>query len=183
MQRVSNYDKDGACYAYGKGVEALLRSLFDAKGYETKSSTQEEDKYLHADFFFKGKDERWYSIDVKGMKKLNRSDEARQDEWAVVEFVNTHGYEGWAVKGAHIIAFERESDFVLIKRTDLLAFCEERVDKSVRASSAGDAQYICYSRPNRLDLIAMIKIEDLPRDQIKTLEKFLNVFLEEGDPR
>lgn len=167
MQRVNEYDRDGDCYAYGKKVEERLISVFNAKGYETRASTLNEDKYQHADFFFKGKNGKWYSVDVKGMKRKNRSDSERQDVWTFVEFQNTAGYPGWTVKGAYLIAFERERDFVLIRRTDLKRFCDERVDRSTRASSAGDAKYICYSRSNRKDLISMIKIDDLPEDQVR----------------
>lgn len=171
MKRVSHYDKDGECYAYGKKAEVILKSIFETKGYETRDSTEHEDKYLHSDFFFKGKNDKWYTVDVKGMKKLNRQDANRQDVWTFVELLNTAGYPGWTIKGAYMIAFERENDFVLIRRADLKTFCDERVDQKTRASSAGDAKYICYSRPRRKDLISMIKISDLPEDQIRIWPK------------
>jgi hypothetical protein len=171
MKGLNKYDRNGECFTYGKKVEQVLFDLFSSKGYEVKKSTALQDMKLHADFFFKGKCGTWYTIDVKGMRKLNRRDSERQDEWTAIEFQNAWGNVGWTVKGAFMIAFERKNDFILIKRTDLLDFVNERVDRTTFASQASLAKYIIYRRPSRQDLMSFIRLEDLPKDKIKIWKK------------
>jgi hypothetical protein len=101
------------------------------------------------------------------MKRINRSDPSVQDDTTYVEWLNTAGYDGWMVKGADVIIFERKDSILIISREDLLSFCEEKINKDLRVDSARECLYKVYSRQGRSDLISMIRLDDLPKDKIK----------------
>lgn len=165
---VNKYDKGGKCWSRGRAFEEEAKRILAANGLSIRDSTPEQDYLLHADFYaFSKKWGRWVSVDAKAMKRRSRNGEPPQDTYAYIEWLNTAGFDGWTVKGADVILFERNNDMLCIAREDLLAFCEARVDKEKRVTSARDCLYCTYSRDGRGDLISMIRLDDLPKDKIR----------------
>ena len=62
---------------------------------------------------------------------------------------------------SRIIAFERDNDFVLIKRNYLLGMCQIKCDLSKKVTNSKDALYKGYQREGRKDLISIIKMSDV----------------------
>ena len=60
-----------------------------------------------------------------------------------------------------MIAFERDKDFVLIKRNYLLGMCQVKCDLSKKVTNSRDALYKGYQREGRKDLISIIKMSDI----------------------
>ena len=61
-------------------------------------------------------------FDVKGMKRKNRNDKEKQDEWAWVEGTNVRGNPGWVKGRADYIVFERSEYWLMVNREELLNF-------------------------------------------------------------
>lgn len=160
-----------ACYKRGKAFEYVLQDLFKNHGYGLKPSTKEQDIKDHADFYAYSKSwQKWLSVDAKAMKRINRSGNL-QDKFAYVEWKNVLGDDGWLVKGADVIAFERQHNVILISRQALLRFCLERINMRLAVDEASESLYCVYSRQNRDDLISMICLDDLPSDQLQVWDK------------
>ena len=169
---INSYDKGGECWSRGQDFETQAKILLTENGVSIRDSTPEQDYYEHTDFYaFSEKWGRWVSVDAKAMKRVTRKGGAPQDTFAYIEWLNTAGCDGWTVKGADVILFERQLDMICISREDLLSFCEERVDKTKKVTSARDCLYCTYSRDGRKDLISMIRLDDLPKDKIKVWSK------------
>ena len=81
------------------------------------------------------------SVDVKIMKKTSRSDASAQDKWIWVEFNNVNGNDGWLYGEADYIAFERQNNFTLVNRKELVKIAEELVDLKNTVSSSKLAKY------------------------------------------
>ena len=78
-------------------------------------------------------------IDVKARKRVSRTDEDVQDELVWLEFKNVQGKQGWIYGKADIIAFEREEDFLLVKRDDLAKLGEDLCDLDDRVTKGYEA--------------------------------------------
>ena len=100
-----------------------------------------------------GEGDEVYSVDVKGS---NLPDEI----WC--EFVNVQGNPGWLYGKAGIIAFEmpEEGGFAVVKRKELLKWCEENVEDVV-VKNKKDAYLKKYTRKDRFDVITILKLHDL----------------------
>lgn len=162
-----HYDK---CFSRGKQFEKELMYIFQRKGYETQESNEIEDKYKHIDFHAKGKDGEFYGVDAKAMKSIDYGSTV-QDTFTYVEWLNVRGNKGWLYGEAEVIAFERLTDVILIRRLDLLDFCRGRVDRECYSKDAPSALYKVYNRPTRKDLISLIKLDDLPKEDVLVWEK------------
>ena len=149
-------DRTGQCSDDGHGAEVLFKSLIDNLGANATPSNIEgqfEGVDLHA---FKH-----YNFDVKARKRKSRKDDSAQDEFIWIEFKNVVGKEGWLYGKADYIAFERENDFVVVYRPDLVEASELLVDLGANVDKANKALYKGYQRKGRKDLIAMIKFNDI----------------------
>ena len=71
------------------------------------------------------------------------------------------GRDGWLRGQTDVIAFERDNDFVLIKRNYLLGMCQIKCDLSKKVTNSKDALYKGYQREGRKDLISIIKMSDV----------------------
>ena len=71
------------------------------------------------------------------------------------------GRDGWLRGQTDVIAFERNEDFVLIKRNYLLGMCQVKCDLSKKVTNSKDALYKGYQREGRKDLISIIKMSDI----------------------
>lgn len=144
---------------------------FDAiatiKGYSPqKSKRNEYDNVSHV-LKAKGKEGRPINIlfDVKKVKNKKQS-----QEWLWIEFKNSQGKRGWIYGDAHFVAFERNYDFLVVNRKELLAMLNSgnkiRYDLPF-VTLAKKAKYRIYKRSGKPEEITQINIKDL-----KSLESF-----------
>jgi len=98
--------------------------------------------------------------DVKARKRIRRGDSSSQDTYVWLEIHNVRGGLGWLRGHADYIAFEREHDFVVVGREDLLIMASELCNYNV-VTSPEDALYALYSRRGRKDLLTMVRFDDI----------------------
>ena len=78
-----------------------------------------------------------------------------------VEFNNVNGNDGWLYGEADYIAFERQNNFTLVNRKELVKIAEELVDLKNTVSSSKLAKYKAYRRYGRSDLISMMELDKI----------------------
>jgi hypothetical protein len=139
----------------GQSVESDFSRLLDIRGLNYKKATRSE-QFKHIDYH-----SSFGTIDVKAKKRLNRGDGKEQDEFIWLEFKNVQGKSGWLCGNTNVIAFERNNDFILVKREDLLDMAKSKCDLNKRVSNSRDALYKGYQRKGRNDLISLIKMSDV----------------------
>jgi hypothetical protein len=91
-------------------------------------------------------------------KKYDLAINTYQQLW--IEFKNVLGNNGWLFGSADFIAFERQNDFVLVARKNLITLCEKIVKKE-KVSNPIDALYKTFSRKTRKDELSLIKMDDI----------------------
>ena len=149
------------CADMGFSAEKKFKELAEAKGYSLRIAGREE-QFSHVDFILT-KDGKEWRVDVKGAKRVKRTDSEVNYTTLWLEFKNGHGGEGWIVKenGCCTIAFELENEFILVSRKDLKKLAEKLCDLTKKVDSAKKAMYNGYKRFGRQDLLSMIKTDDL----------------------
>lgn len=161
MNRRNKYDiKDSL--ELGDVAEEIFKNIAIKKGWCISGATQQQNIDEHWDFLI-WRDSEQYKVDVKAMKRMSRKDPSVQDKWFWVEFHGVRPYDrGWLYDGkSDLIAIERRTSFLIVKRLDLIKLAEKLVDQTSRVFSARDARYKLYQRTSRPDLISMIEIEKL----------------------
>ena len=98
-------------------------------------------------------------FDVKGLKKTNRSDTQYQDEDAWVEGTAVDGKKGWLKGKADYIVFERNNNWLLVEREELLNFTTSKLKEN--NYKTGKGKYMIYTRLNRKDKITLVPFEDI----------------------
>ena len=147
--------KQSQSWKEGQKVEDGFAELLEQRDPNYKRATKQE-QFRHIDFHtFFG------TIDVKAKKKLNRRDAKGQDEYVWLEFKNVQGKDGWLCGETDIIAFERDNDFVLVSRHQLLQMAKSKCDLNKRVTYSRDALYKGYRRNGRKDLISIVKMGDI----------------------
>jgi penicillin-binding protein-related factor A (putative recombinase) len=151
-------DTSGECSTRGETAENGFVSVAKRKKLKYRKATIQE-QYKHIDWFLTidGKD---ISFDVKGMKKSSRKDFKVRNDIVWIEYKNVSGDNGWLMGKANIIAFERENDYVLVPRKELLEFCDKNIEKTIVRESS-QALYKLYTRSGRKDVISMIYMDDV----------------------
>lgn len=147
--------KNSESWNRGQAVESEFAKLMDARSLDYEEADR-DGQFNHIDYY-----SSFGTIDVKAKKKLNRGDEKEQDEFVWLEFKNVQGKPGWLCGNTDIIAFERNNDFVLVKRKSLLNMTLKKCDISKRVSYSKDALYKGYTRKGRKDLITIVKMSDI----------------------
>jgi hypothetical protein len=155
----NKFDYSGQNQRDGEFAEKTFKNLAESRGFLVKDATKKQ-QLSHIDLLVEDKDKKIYTFDIKARKKINRADFAAKDDLIWVEFKNVAGSNGWLYGAADYIAFERESDFLIINRANLVTLCE-RVVQNKKVSSAKDALYAKYTRVGRKDEISLIKMEDI----------------------
>jgi hypothetical protein len=140
-------------------AENTFKKIALSKGFLVKDASKRQ-QLSHIDFFVEDKNKKIYTFDVKARKKISRSDSLTADDLIWVEFKNVAGADGWLYGAADYIAFERESDFLIINRKNLVTLCE-RIVQNKKVSSSKEALYAKYTRDGRKDEISLIKMEDI----------------------
>jgi hypothetical protein len=100
------------------------------------------------------------TVDVKGLKKIKRSDTHPTEFYHWVEIKNVKGEHGWVYGEADYFAFETHKYWVIVSRKDLQLFIEQNV-KKVWVTSQDKALYCLYKRQGRKDVISLISTMDL----------------------
>ena len=143
----------------GIQAEISFTDVAKKKGYEVIHANKDANVYKHVDLYLT-QNHSVTSVDVKARKKLSRRDDKYNDDFTWIEFKNVRGNDGWLCGKADKIVFEREKDFVLVNRDMLQRFCEQKVSE-VFVSTSKEALYKKYQRPNREDVITLIKLDDV----------------------
>lgn len=147
----------------GQSAEDKFFRLAKLRGFQIHPATGME-QFDHVDFHLTSEEEDGSMnamVDVKARKRVKRRDVDPQDEWIWVEFKNVRGKDGWLYGLADFIAFEREEDFVLSFRKELVDWCESHVDLSNKVFSPDQAEYVTYTRKGKQDVISMVRMNDI----------------------
>ena len=146
---INQFDTTAECALIGKSAEDLFE-MFLKKANKKYRPANLVEQYNHIDFVVFCKEV--LKVDVKGPKKINRSDKSKNDDFIWVEFKNVRGDNGWLYGKNDLIAFYRESDssFYIVKTKDLAQLCESICDKK-RVYYSNEALYHRYTRAGRKD--------------------------------
>ena len=106
----------------GQRVEKSFKSLLKERDPNYRKANR-EDQFRHIDYHT-----YFGTIDVKAKKRISRSDSEEQNELIWVEFLNVQGRKGWLTSSVDVIAFERDDDFLLVKRNYLLGLAKSLCD-------------------------------------------------------
>ena len=149
-----NYKED-ASWKNGQEVEKAFEEILKREGVSYKVATKKQ-QFEHIDFIT-----NYGTMDVKAMKKDNRGDAFTQNEQIWIEILNVQGKKGWACSGVDFITFERENDFITVRRSALEKMVREKCDLQDRVYKSQDALYKGYRRAGRKDLITKVLMTDI----------------------
>ena len=128
----------------GRLVEKAFAELLN----NPKFSSDTEDQLEHWDVKF----------DVKGIKKVKRSDSETNEHIHWLEIKGITGMLGWVYGKADFFSFEIQNYWVVVAKQDLQSFISENI---VKEYSAYPTLYKLYSRKGRQDIITMFTYYDL----------------------
>ena len=95
-------------------------------------------------------DGKLLKFDVKGMKKVNRWDNKKQDDIAWVEGTNVRGKPGWVKGLADYIVFERTDHWLLVNRQELLNHVQNYLNQLLETAWEEVPPYFITSSSKRL---------------------------------
>lgn len=156
---------------YRKGLlkENEFADLLVAKeGGITKHASKKDDIYGHVDIIWTINDHD-YLFDVKSLKKANRSDCTPDDSIHWIELQNVNGNIGWLYGKAHYIAFETLSDWLIVKRADIINMLKNKIVDN--AISKSKNFYTFYQRDGRQDIVVKVPTKDLREIARNVLKK------------
>jgi hypothetical protein len=133
-----------------KGKEAERE--FAANFKNAIEATPEEDMKNHVDL------KVTYRIDIKGLKKKNRSDNETNEMIHWVEFHNVQGKLGWLYGEADYFAFELKEYWLIVDKFKLQDFLHNKVIKEYMPKPE---LYRLYRREGRKDSITLVSSIDL----------------------
>ena len=148
-------------------MDAIKQTL---TGDVTRASDN-EDKYDHIDFWWDSPKKGRIGIDVKGLRKNDRTDNHTDDSIQWLELTNVNGNKGWLYGKAEYIAFRTNSNIIFAKRTKLLNFILEKIKDKTITHTNPQTFYIPYQRKDRQDVIVKA-----PTNDIINLADFLITF-------
>tara|TARA_R100001244_G_scaffold52218_2_gene45325 strand:+ start:1301 stop:1780 length:480 start_codon:yes stop_codon:yes gene_type:complete len=144
--------------SYKQGLKSELKfaSFCNEKGLDVRRSRESMDITSHVDFMVS------FLVDIKGMKRIERTNNTLQDTWMWLELKNVMGDPGW-VYGleTEMIAFEVKEGWLMVVPAALQKLIKDKVDFTQSVNDPYDARYILYTRPSRKDLITMVEKEEL----------------------
>jgi len=165
---INDLDSNSECAKRGKFAENEFVKCALRRHYKIRPATSAE-QFSHIDFILKGinpttRREVEVTVDVKGIKKQHRKQKKTSDKWVWLEMVNVQGKTGWVHGKANFIAFERQCDFVVVKRASIQKWVEAsgriRYDLPYVRNS-WEAKYRIYTRRGRKDQITLVKMADI----------------------
>jgi hypothetical protein len=152
----------------GEKAEGKFVEIARHAGWQVSPSSKDENIDQHWDFcIIKGEEN--FKVEVKSAKRIHRNDSGIQFEFTWVEI---HGVRpkdtGWLFGKADMIAFEKEAAFILVKRLDLLAVVNKKVNLVAKVREPKDALYKIYTREGRKDKLTLLLTSDI--EEIKFME-------------
>ena len=151
----------------GEHAEGLFILIAIKSGWKVSASTQDENIDEHWDFLIE-KDGASFKVEVKSKKRINRSDKDEQNALIWVELRNVKDKTGWLFGKADMIAFEKEKSFLIVKRLDLLALVNKKVNLVAKVRDPKAALYKIYTRVGRKDKLTLLPTSDI--EEIKFME-------------
>lgn len=152
----------------GENAENLFILLAVKSGWKISASSKDENINEHWDYLIE-QGSLTFKVEVKSRKRVSRSDENLQSDKTWIEL---HGVRpndaGWLFGKADMIVFEKEKSFIFVKRLDLLALVNKKVNLVAKVRTAKEALYKIYSRPGRNDKLTLLPTSDI--EEIKFLE-------------
>ena len=138
-----------------------FEDLASAKGYSPQRPNRGDFKNVSHILKAKGSNGKPINLrfDVKKIKNLKQS-----QDWMWIEFKNSNGELGWVHGDSHFVVFERNLDFVVVNRKELLQMLSS--GKKVRydlpfVNLAKKAKYRIYKRAGKKEEITQINIKDI----------------------
>lgn len=162
----NRYDKKDSL-ELGEKAEGLFIEIARQSGWEVLPASKDQNIDEHWDFLIE-KENQNHKVEVKSKKRINRSDNGGQNEFVWVELRNVRGEIGWLFGKADLIAFEKESSFIFVKRLDLLAVVNKKVNLVAKVRDPKDALYKIYTREKRKDKLTLLPTSDI--EEIKFME-------------
>lgn len=133
----------------GKEKEVMFADLFSSYSLSDKNT----DIIEHYDLTIGNT-----RIDVKGLKKVNRWDNEVNENIHWVEIKGITGHLGWLYGEADYFAFETFDYWILVSKIKLQELIKTRtIKKWVKEKEL----YKLYQRPNKQDVITLVKTIDL----------------------
>ncbi len=152
----------------GQRAEDLFAKTAQSLGWQVSPASKDENINEHWDFEIK-KDDVLYKIEVKSRKRISRSDAEMQIDLTWVELHGVRPQDtGWLFGKADLIAFEKEHSFLLVKKSDLLALVNQKVNLVAKVTTPKDAVYKIYKRQGRKDKLTLLPTKDI--EEIKFQE-------------
>ncbi|HUM28301.1 MAG TPA: hypothetical protein PKN81_18820 [Anaerolineales bacterium] len=151
----------------GEHAENLFIVLAVRSGWKVSASSKDENIDDHWDYLIEKAGEV-FKVEVKSQKRIRRGDKTEQTDFTWVELRNVRGKVGWLFGKADLIAFEKESSFLFVKRLDLLAVVNKKVNLVAKVRTPTDAVYKIYIREGRKDKITLLPTSDV--EEIKFME-------------
>lgn len=144
----------------GNKAENLFILTAAKQGWKISASSKDQNINEHWDFQIE-KDDQKFKVEVKSEKRIQRNDDNLQNNFIWVELRNVRGEIGWLFGKTDLIAFEKEKTFFFVKRLDLLAVVNKKVNLTAKVKSAKDALYKIYTRGGRKDKLTLLPISDI----------------------
>ena len=155
-----------ASWNRGQELERKFYEILKLRDKNARQATPQE-QYKHIDFFT-----YFGTIDVKSKKRIGRADVNEQETIVWLEYKNVQGRDGWLVSPfVDILAFERDDDFILVKRKELQQMADELCNLDDMVDKSSDALYKGYTRKGRQDLITQVKMKDVMKLEHKVWSK------------
>ena len=152
----------------GENAERLFIVLAVKQGWKISASSKDENIDGHWDYLIE-KEINAFKVEVKSRKRISRSDDGLQSDLTWIEI---HGVRpkdtGWLFGKADLIAFEKEKSFLFVKRLDLLALVNKKVNLVAKVRDSKDALYKIYTRAGRKDKLTLLPSKDI--EEIKFME-------------
>ncbi len=131
----------------------FVKSLSKIGLDDVNFSTKEEDVTQHWDLELK------IRFDVKGLKKVRRSDQETNEHFHYLEIKNVNSALGWLyAEEVDYFAFELNNYWVIVAKDDLQSFVKNNVQKIYTPTPE---LYKLYTRKDRKDIITLITSYDL----------------------
>lgn len=147
----------------GKRKEKEFVDLVSKNHHELVYPTTEQDINEHWDIQINN-----VRFDIKGLKKISRSDAHFNSSIHWIEIKNVHGKSGWLYGMADYISFETNDSWLIVKRSNLIKMVE---DKLIMVFTDAPQPYKMYSRKGRHDVLTIVPIEDLKGIKTREVKK------------
>lgn len=148
-------------YEVGLKVEDKFKKIAKNNFKVVKEASRSDNIKKHIDFYIGDDKKTLVGVDVKARKKISRGTKSAQEELFWIEIKNVSGKCGWLFGEAHWICFEYGDGFLFVDRTDLLRKTIEKTDFLDVVTSPHKAIYKIYNRKGRLDILTLLKLQDV----------------------